>query len=114
MKEALMNPKVRLLASSVLAATLLTVSIPADAGVRDHRSNAGGTYSTNTSPPPSVNRPGQATTDKATSNGGVTVTSRPRPKQEVKVCIMGTGSYGCTSNKIAVTAAKVARGDPIR
>jgi hypothetical protein len=53
-------------------------------------------------------------TDKTTNNGGVTVTSRPRPKSEVKVCILGTGSYACTSNKVAVTGAKVLRGDPIR
>lgn len=105
-----MSVKVKLLAGSVLAATLLTVSIPADAGVRDHRSNAGGTYSTNASPPPSVNRPSQAATDNATNNGGVTVTSRPRPKNE-KVClIVIPGSLGCTSNQRAVEAAKWAKG----
>jgi hypothetical protein len=109
MKEAPMTTTIaKLLTGSVLVATILTVSISAEAGVRDHRANSGGTYSTNT-PPPTVNRPGQTATDRVTSNGGVTVTSRPRAKKE-KVCLLVVPGNPCTSNQSAVDAAKWAKG----
>ena len=65
--------------------------VDAPAKVRDHRHSKVRDHRDGIKPPPSVNRPGQ---------GGVIVTSRPRPKKE-RACLLG---IACTFwKKLAMT-----------